>query len=87
MPDILSTRFSDMNVSQAGGMVGLPTGLNTGTGMPSDPAASQQQRPRRPNAIALNLLNDDIPRVVDEMAEQVMRDFEVFIETCVVVVE
>ncbi|KNC96457.1 MCM DNA helicase complex subunit MCM6 [Spizellomyces punctatus DAOM BR117] len=77
--DVLSGRFSDLHLSsqanRVGGMVGthLPTeDLGSSSGHP--PA-----RPRRPNAVAMNVLNDDIPRVIDETAEQVRVDFERFL--------
>ncbi|KAJ3050447.1 MCM DNA helicase complex subunit mcm6 [Rhizophlyctis rosea] len=41
--------------------------------------ADQPANQRRPNPIALNLLKDAIPRVVDHTAEQVRQDFENFL--------
>ncbi|KAJ3006463.1 MCM DNA helicase complex subunit mcm6 [Thoreauomyces humboldtii] len=81
MSDLLSNRFSDLNLSQSqriGGMVG------SGLGLGSDDPASSGQTPRRavrPNAAQMNVLNDDIPRVVDHTAEQVRLDFEAFLES------
>ncbi|KAJ3172881.1 MCM DNA helicase complex subunit mcm6 [Geranomyces variabilis] len=78
--DILAHQFSDINLSQRSqGVGGLVTGgVNTDGGEPT--SSAPQQRARRPNPVALNVLNDDIPRVIDTTAEQVREDFEYFLD-------
>ncbi|KAI8819893.1 MCM2/3/5 family-domain-containing protein [Fimicolochytrium jonesii] len=74
----LTSQFSDLHLSQGvGGMVGAgPTsGLQTDGDM-----GTQPQRARLPNALQLNKLNDDIPRVVDALAEALRVEFETFLE-------
>lgn len=57
---------------------GLPS---TGLNIPNN-ASAKPPRPRKPNVRqqALNALNDHIPRVPDETAEQVRLDFEKFLK-------
>ncbi|TPX59094.1 hypothetical protein PhCBS80983_g02737 [Powellomyces hirtus] len=79
--DRLAHQMSDINLSQSQsqGVGGLVTG---GINTDGEPGSSMsRQRPRRPNPLALNVLNDDIPRVIDTTAEQVREEFENFLET------
>jgi hypothetical protein len=61
--------------------LGLGSSLRSGgTDPKSDQTVTQQRHAlQRPNLATLNLLNDDIDRVVDSTAEQVRATFENFL--------
>ncbi len=45
----------------------------------TDPALQQRNVLSRPNLATLNLLNEEIDRVIDSTAEQVRKTFETFL--------
>ncbi|KAI9091287.1 MCM2/3/5 family-domain-containing protein [Phlyctochytrium arcticum] len=91
MTDPLTGQFSDLNLTShrdnnVGGMVGTDalgptaTGGAPGTGSALGSSGAPPPR-RRANALAVNVMRDDIPKVVDETAEQVREEFERFLNT------
>ncbi|KAJ3040792.1 MCM DNA helicase complex subunit mcm6 [Rhizophlyctis rosea] len=72
MVDLTSTDPMDMELSSQHHQ---PDANGTDALNPGSQPANQ----RRPNPLALNLLKDDIPRVVDSTAEHVRADFERFL--------